>query len=464
VSSLHASKGITPPRSPASLTEGSIGKTLVLFSLPILATNVLQSLNGSVNAVWVGRYLGPAALTAASNANTILFLLVGSVFGLGMAASILVGQSVGARDIVRAKRVVGTSAGFFFGASFIVSIAGFLFSSSILRWMHTPADALPFAVAYLRLIFAAMPFIFVNAFMTLVLRGAGDARTPLLFSVLAVALDVAFNPLLIFGAGPIPAFGIAGSAGASLLANAVACLALLIHLYSRKHALCLRGSELAYLRVDRAILGALVKKGLPMGLQMIVMTASAVVMTSLVNRFGSETAAAYGAAIQLWNYIQMPAIAIGMAASSVAAQNVGAGLWERVARVAHAGVAINFVMTGGLALVIYVFDRSALGLFLADKGAVAVAVHLNTIAIWSFCFFGVSMVLSSVVRSTGAVVVPLAILVISLWGIRMPFAVALLDRWQADAIWWSFPLGSIVSMLLSMAYYRFGSWRSARMA
>src|SRR5262249_41433887 len=119
------------------LTEGAIGRTLLVFSVPILATNVLQSLNGSVNSVWVGRYLGAAALTATSNANTILFLLVGSVFGIGMAASIMVGQSIGAKDVDRAKRVVGTSAAFFLCASLVVSIAGFLLSPSILGCMHT---------------------------------------------------------------------------------------------------------------------------------------------------------------------------------------------------------------------------------------------------------------------------------------------------------------------------------------
>ncbi|OJY27017.1 MAG: MATE family efflux transporter [Myxococcales bacterium 68-20] len=447
----------------ALLTEGAIGKTLLVFSLPILATNVLQSLNGSVNAVWVGRYLGAAALTATSNANTIVFLLIGAMFGLGMAAAIMLGQSIGAKDVEGAKRVVGTSVAFFFYASLVVAIAGFVFSPTILDWMRTPDDALPYAIAYLRVVFLATPFAFVSAIMTMLLRGAGDARTPLVYSALAVGLDVALNPLFIFGAGPIPALGIAGSAVAALIANALACFALLGHLYGRKHDLRLRRDELRYLRIDRAVLGALVRKGTPMGLQMIVMTASAVVMTSLVNRFGSATAAAYGAALQLWNYIQMPAIAIGMAASSMAAQNVGARLWERVGRVAVVGVAINFGMTGALAIIIHTFDRSALGLFLADSEAIAIAVHLNTIVVWSFTLFGVSMVLSSVVRSTGAVAVPLAILVVALWCVRMPFAVALLDRWQADAIWWSFPLGSITSMVLSIAYYRYGGWRQARM-
>jgi len=138
-----------PPAKPG-LTEGAVGKTLLVFSLPILGSNVLQSLNGSVNSIWVGRYLGSAALTATSNANTIMFFLIGMVFGVGMAASILVGQSIGAQDTDHAKRVAGTSASFFVLVSILISIAGFLLSPQLLHWMRTPADALPFAVAYLR--------------------------------------------------------------------------------------------------------------------------------------------------------------------------------------------------------------------------------------------------------------------------------------------------------------------------
>lgn len=452
-----------PRRPPASLTEGPVGKTLLVFALPILASNILQSLNGSVNAIWVGRYLGGAALTATSNANTILFFIVGLVFGIGMAASILVGQSIGAKNREQAKRVIGTSAGFFAVSSLAVAVLGSLLTPQILSWMRTPADAMPFAVAYLRIIFVAMPFLFVNVFIVMMLRGAGDAKTPLAFSLLSVVFDIALNPLFIFGAGPVPKLGIAGSALASLVANALSLVALVTYLYRRKHFLLLNKSELSYLRVDRAILSSLVRKGLPMGLQMIVMSGSAVVMISMINGFGSDTTAAFGATLQLWNYIQMPAIAIGMAASSMAAQNVGAERWDRVGRIAVAGVAYNFAMTGALATFIYVFDHAFLGIFLTDPGALARAMHLNAIGVWSFSFFGVSMVLSGVVRSTGAVVPPLLILFLSLWGLRIPFAALMLDRWQADAIWWSFPLGALAAMLMSIAYYRYGGWRHAKM-
>ena len=201
-----------------------------------------------------------------------------------------------------------------------------------------------------------------------------------------------------------------------------------------------------------------------MGLQMFVVSSSMIALISLVNRFGSQETAAFNAAMQLWNYVQMPALAIGAAVSSMAAQNVGAGRWDRVGKIALTGVAFNFLIGGTLILIVYLLDRRALGLFLPANGAALdISVHLNGIVLWSFAFFGTSIVMYGVVRATGAVVPPLIMLAVSLWLIRLPFAYWMLDRWQADAIWWSFPLSSMMSVTLSVLYYRFGNWRKARM-
>src|SRR5690349_1320693 len=268
------------------LTDGPIARALFFFTLPILGSNVLQSLNGSVNAIWVGHYLGEAPLTATSNANIILFFLISLVFGIGMAASILVGQSIGARNWDQAKRVVGNGAAFFIVGSIAIASAGALFTRPLLALMQTPGDAMPYAVAYLRIIFAGIPFLFLYTFVMMVLRGAGDSKTPFWFLLFSVALDIALNPLLIFGAGPIPPMGIAGSASATLIAQIVSVAALIGYLHHRRHPLFLHADERRFLRPDRAILTALVKKGLPMGLQMIVLSGSSIVMISLVNRFG----------------------------------------------------------------------------------------------------------------------------------------------------------------------------------
>jgi putative MATE family efflux protein len=446
------------------LTQGSIPVVLYRFALPILFANVLQSLNGSVNSVWVGRFLGEAALTATSNANTVMFLLIGAAFGVALAATILVGQRIGANDIPETKRVVGTSATFFTGISVAMAIAGLTLSRPLLIAMSTPEASLDLAVAYMRVIFLALPFLYLYAYVGAMLRGAGDSKTPFYFMLLSVGLDIVLNPVFIFGVGPIPRLGIAGSALATFVAQAVSLTALIHYLYQRRHLLVLHRDELALLRIDWAVVATLVRKGVPMSAQMLVLSLSGVLMITLVNRFGVDTTAAFGAALQLWNYIQMPAFAVAMAMSAMTAQNVGAAKWDRVTQIARVGVFYNVVLCGGIALAMELLDRQLFALFVpAGSAALTVASHLNRVVTPSFVFFGVAVALFGVVRATGAVMAPLVILTITLLGVRFPLAELYLDRYQVDAVWWSFPISSALSALLAVLYYRYGTWRGAHM-
>jgi len=447
-----------------SLTEGSIPVGLFRFALPILYANVLQSLNGSVNSIWVGRFLGEAALTATSNANTVMFLLIGAAFGVALAATILIGQFIGADNLHETKRVVGTSATFFAGISVGMAIAGLILCRPLLIAMSTPADSLPLAVAYMRVIFLALPFLYMYAFVMAVLRGAGDSKTPFYFMLMSVGIDIALNPVFIFGLGPIPRLGIAGSALATFIAQAVSLTALIRHLYRRHHILCLYRQELRLLKLDWGVVATLVRKGIPMSAQMLVLSLSGVLMITLVNRFGVDTTAAFGAGLQIWNYIQMPAFAVGMGVSAMTAQNVGAGKWQRVTHIARVGVLYSVVLTGSIALAIELLNTRVFGLFLpAGSNALSIAVHMSRIVTGSFIFFGISVALFGVVRATGAVVAPLIILAISLLAVRFPLAQAFLDRHQVDAVWWSFPISSALSSVLALLYYKYGGWRSAHM-
>jgi len=446
------------------LTESSISRGLLQFALPILFAHVLQSLNGSVNSIWVGRFLGEAALTATSVANTVMFLLIGAAFGIAMAASILVGHSIGANNMAEAKRVVGTSATFFAGISVAMAIIGLLICEPILIAMKTPAASLPLAIAYMRVIFLALPCLYMYAFVMAMLRGAGDSKTPFYFMVLSVVIDIGLNPVFIFGLGPIPRLGIAGSALATFVSQAVSLTALILHLYRRRHLLVLHKDELSMLRLNWTVVSALIRKGIPMSGQMMVLSLSGVLMISIVNRFGVDTTAAFGASMQLWNYIQMPAYAVGMAVSSMAAQNVGARKWDRVASIARVGVVYALLLTGSVILVLELFGSHAYSLFLpAGSPAMEVSTHINRIATPSFIFFGVTLVLFGVVRATGAVMVPLITLTVALLGVRVPLAGAFIDRLGADSVWWSFPLSSGFAAALAVLYYKYGGWRSAHM-
>jgi putative MATE family efflux protein len=451
-------------RGRRDLTVGPITRTLLVFSLPLLGANALQSLNGTVNQFWVSHTLGENAITALGNANIVMMLMLGAIFGVGMAANILIGQAVGARDSRLVKEVMGTATTFFLGLSLLVAVTGGLFAPHILDLMRTPPEAREEAIIYLRIIFAATPFMYFFMFMQMAQRGAGDSNTPFWFMALAILLDITLNPLLIRGIGPFPRLGIAGSATSTLIGQSVSLAVMIAWLYRRGSVLALNRHELKFLRPDFAILRSLITRGLPMGAQMLVMSSAAVVMISLVNRYGALTSAAYSISAIIWGYLQMPTMAIGASVSAMAAQNVGAGAWDRVDKIARSGVISGLVVTGAVALLLYALNDQVLGLLLpAGSPAIALARHINTTVLWGFVLFSVTFSLSGVVRATGAVWAPLAIMIVSFVGVRIPFASLLSGRLGAEAIWWSFPLGTITSAVLTSLYYRHGGWRRARM-
>ncbi len=453
------------PAHQRDLTAGPVAKTLFLFALPSLGVNILQSLNGSVNSIWIGRFLGEEALAASSNAGMIMFLMFSTLFGFSMATTIMIGQNMGRRDIESVRRIVGTAMGMFTIVGLITAIGGWFFAPQLLRLLVTPEDAYPLALAYLRVIFLGMPFSFVMILLSSSLRGVGDSVTPLQNSLLNVALDVVLNPVFILGFGPIPAMGIAGSAFATLIAGLVSVAVLIQRIYAQDLTIRLRGAELAWLRPNRALVGPILKMGLPIGLSMIIMAGSALIMIGLINREGVDTAAAFGVMNQLWSYAQMPAVAVGSAVSAMAAQNIGAGKWDRIGRVALAGIVINTLMTATLILGITLAINPLLGLFLpSGSAAIPIAIHINYIIGWSFILMGVSMVLTFLVRANGVVVAPLVILVVSAVVLRFAVGFGLHSRFGADAIWWSFIAASVASFALTVAYYLRGSWKSAKVA
>jgi putative MATE family efflux protein len=444
----------------SNLLEAPPARALLLFALPTLGSNILQSINSSINAIWVGQYLGDVGLAATANANLVIFLMFSLVFGFGMAAAILIGQSMGRGDIDAVRRAVGGGAGLFILFGIAAAVIGWLASPALLRLLGTPADSFDTALAYLQVMFISLPPGLLAVLLGMALRGTGDANTPLWLMIPGVILNIILNPMLINGMGPWPPLGIVGSATSTVIASVANVILLLGYIYRRDLPIRLRGAEWAYILPSRAVAGFLLGKGVPMGLQMIVMSVSSLAIIGLVNREGTITVAAYGAATQLWIYIQMPAIAIGVAVSAMVAQNIGAGRWDRVSAITRAGIMTNLIMTAALVAALALLDHWILGIFLgANMAAINIATHINVIASGSFILFGVTLVLSSVARANGATLAPLLIMTLALLPGRVGAAIMLEPWLDDDALWWSFPIGSALSLLLTVAYYRHGSWR-----
>lgn len=453
------------PAARGNLTQGPILRTLILFSIPTMLANVLQTLGQTINTIWVGQLLGEAALAATINANLVMFLVFSTVFGFGMAATVRVGHNLGGGDIDGARRVFGAGTGFCAGISIIGALLGWIFAEGLLEILATPEAVRDQALAYLRVIFAGMPISTIQMMVSMSLRGAGDAKSPFYAVVAITLLTVVLNPLFILGIGPFPELGIAGSALANVLANVGGLLLLLVWIYWRDLPLRLRGREFAYLHPFSKDLSYVLAKGIPMGAQTLLNSASGVIMLGLVNREGMLTTAAYGAVMQVWSYVQMPAFAVSMAVSAMVAQNAGAAQHDRASAITRAGVNATIVITVVLSVLLIAFDTPLLGLFLGSgSAAIPIANHIQVIAIWSWVLNGVMMVIIGTMRSYGAVIPPLIIMGIALYPGRLGFYEVMYPVMGADALWFAFLFGSSVALLLTWIVYQRGTWRNAHTA
>lgn len=445
------------------LTQGPILRTLIVFAVPTLFANALQTLGQTINTIWVGQLLGQEALAATVNANMVLFLAFALVFGFGMATTVKVGQHFGARHLDHARLTFGNGVGFCTALSVVGAVAGWIFADPLLRLLSTPPSVQAPALDYLRVSFLSLPFSTASLMISMGLRGSGDPKSPLQAMIVSTVLTIVLNPVLILGMGPAPELGIAGSALANAIAAAAGAVYMVVSGYVRDLPLRLKGPELAYLIPRGGELGFILTKGLPMGAQMLIATAAGVIMIGFVNREGIVTAAAYGAVMQVWTYIQMPAFAFSTAVSAMVAQNVGAGQHQRVGSVNDIGVVVTTLVTTGLTVLLLLLDRPLFALFLGDAAeTIEMAGKIQLISTWSWVLTGAMMIYSGTMRSYGVVVLPLIIMIISQFGVRIGFYLAFYDRLGADAIWWAFVFSAGVSLVLSWLAYRFAPWRSEK--
>lgn len=442
-------------------TDGPITSTLLRFALPLLATNFLHSLSGTWGAVWVGQVLGANALTAVATASVILYMMMGAAMGIGTAAGVAIGQSLGAGDLPAVKRVVGTALAFVMGFSLLVATAGWLLTPRLVGWIGTPDAAREFTIIHLRWTCLSMPSIFTYLVMTMVMRGTGDSKTPFKFTLLWIGLSLLLGPLLITGSAGLPRLGIAGLGLGNVLANATALGALVWFVYRERLPIALHGDDLRHLRPDPTLLRLLVRRGLPMALETIVVQGSYFTLLGMVNGYGAATAAAYSGAAQLWVFVQMPSNALAASMSAMAAMNIGAGHWPRVEKIALRGCTMSLVIASAATALVYALGDLPLRLFIPAGGEVLdTAWRINLIALWGWIALSASMGLFAIMRANGAMLAPMLIFGLTMWVFRVPFALLLRPVLGEAAIWWSFPFGSITSGLLALAWYRWGGWRN----
>ena len=428
---------------------------LLVFLVPLMLSNVLQSASQTMASIWIGRLISTKALGAVSAVFPIIFLLFSFVFGVSSGSSVLIGQAFGARDHHKVKRIAGTVLGAALYLGIIVAIVGALGSTTVLSWLGTPPDIIGQADSYARVIFLTMPVFFVYFVYATILRGTGDSTTPFYALIVSAVLAIAITPLFILGVFGLPKLGVVSAAVAGLIANGAALAWLLYYLNRRDHPLKFDREMLRDLLIDWKILRAVLRIGVPTGLQVMMVSLAEIAVITFVNRFGSSATAAYGAVNQVVGYVQFPAISIGIAASIFGAQCIGARREDKLGTVIRSAVGLNYAIGAVIIGACYIFAWAILGWFITDQHTLRIAHELLMITLWSYAIFGNSAVLSGVMRGSGTVLWPTAIGIFSIWGVEVPAAYLLMRHIGLDGVWLGYPIAYCTGLVLQFCYYEF---------
>jgi len=440
-----------------------IWKSMSMFLVPLLLSNVLQSIGQLFGMVVVGRWLGVNDLAAISAFFPLFFLLVSFVIGIGSGSSILIGQAFGAKNEDRLKAIVGTTLTFTFIIGVVLAIVGSIFAMDIMRLMGTPENIIEISVHYARILFISMPVLFLYFAYTTFMRGTGDSKTPFYFLIVSTALNMILLPILIFGWLGAPKLDVYGAAYASVISTVITFIVMLVYLKKKNHPLQLDSTVRKYLRMDGELLKLLLRLGIPASINMILVSLSEIAVIAFVNRYGSDATAAYGVVNQVASYVQMPAVSLGITVSIFAAQSIGANQFDRLQKVVKAGIIMNYVIGGVLISLIYLFARDILSLFLTSQTTIEIAHSLVMITLWSYLIFGHAQIISATMRASGTVLWPTVIGVVSIWLVEVPVAYYLSYHTSLgiEGIWIGYPAAFIVSLILQYAYYKL-SWQKKR--
>ncbi len=428
-------------------------KSFLVFVLPMMASNILQVLCGTINNVYLGQMIGVDALAAVTVFFPVMFAFIALVMGLSSGAGVLIGQAFGAGDRHRIKAVAGTTLSVALLFAAVIALFGSVFTRPLLIALATPQNVLEDAISYARISMIFMPLTFVIILVTSMLRGVGDTITPLLALVVFTLCGLVITPMMIQGWLGLPRLGVASAAWASAASGLLTLAWLVPYLRRRQHPLAIDAALLRAVWPDGRLLRMVLRLGIPASLGMIVMSAAELVLLGLVNGFGSNATAAYGAVNQVMSYVQFPALSIAVSVSIFGAQAIGRGQSGEIGAIVGTGLWMNLVLTGGLALLGYLFSHLLMGLFITDGAVIELAQGLLHIVLWSTVLFGMATVFSGAMRAGGTVWMPLLLSCFAILAVEIPSAVVLSRLIGIDGVWAAYPIVFCTMFMLQMSYY-----------
>ena len=439
------------------LTQGSVGKNLLLFALPYLLSCFMQTFYGMADLFVVGLYNGSETTTAVSIGSQVMHMLTVIIVGFAMGTTVRIGRSVGAKDDRAVTETVGTSIVFFAGFALIMTVILLVSVKGIAKVMLTPVEAVSETVTYLAICFAGIPFITAYNVISSMFRGAGDSKRPMYFVCIACVVNIVLDFVFIGACG----LGAAGAALGTVCGQAVSVAAALLMMYRKNLGIHIRWRDI---RSDSKVISQILKVGAPIAFQDGLIQIAFIVITVIANSRGLIASAAVGIVEKLIGFMFLVPSAFLSAISTITAQNMGASQAERARRSLYYGLAITVGWGCLCALYNQFLPHTLVGLFIRDEAVLAAGCeYLRSysfdciFAAIHFCFSGYfcgdqkSMI--SFIHNITAILL-----------VRIPGA-WLASRFYPDTLYpmgWAAPLGSLLSALICIAFFLYYRRREVR--
>ena len=435
------------------MTAGSPARSIAAFSLPLLLGNVFQQLYNMVDSMVVGKFVGSAALAAVGTGFPLIFLLTSVFLGFGMGATVLIAQFVGAGERDQVARTVDTVYTALLAICVPLTLIGVLGAGPLLRLIRVEDAYFNQARLYVTVVFAGILGNLGYNLNAGVMQGLGDSRTPLLLlciaSVINIVLDLVF--VLVFH------WQVFGVAIATVIAQFCSWIFGKFYINRKYGFLHLKFFQF---KLDRRLLNQVVRLGVPAAVQQCQFSIGILFFQALVNGYGEEFTAGFGAANKIDTFAFMPIESFGVAATTYVGQNMGAGDLDRVSRGVRASVAMSLGVCVVMSLSVMLLRVPLLTLFTDDPAVIAAGEAYLLRVVGPMPVLAVTFTLNAVLRGAGDMLSSTVANVVGLWIARIPVAFLIAAFFPKEEIYWSYLIGWVIGGLVTVPAYCSGRWKS----
>lgn len=428
------------------MTEGSILKTILVFSIPLILGNLLQQMYNTVDSIIVGNYVGKNALAAVGSSSPLIFLLIAFGQGISVGSGVIVSQAIGANNKKDIQLSVHTSLAISVILGVILSILGFIFTPQLLKMMNTPAEVMVESVKYLRLYSIGLVFNIIYNMEAGILNSVGNSKRSLLYLGIASSINIVLDLIFIRGLG----WGVEGAAIATNISQAIAFIITLVYLMRVNANYKV---TLSKIKMHKSVAKRLIKVGLPTGVQNMMISLSNVLIQSSINVFGPIAMAGFSAYLKIDGFNILPVLSFSMASTTFTGQNYGAGKMDRVKKGMWLTLVMSIIYTILTGVLLLEFDNQVIRLFSQEKDVIEAGVRSMKYFCPFYMFLGILHSLAGTVRGLGKTVPPMIIIFISLCLFRVICILYVIPMTSIDYVYVLYPISWLIGAILMVAYF-----------